>query len=435
MKNKLIDEISIFWFRRDLRLKDNIGLYNALKRNRDVILLFIFDENIINDLKEDDPRITFIYKLLEEISEQIKPFNSNLLIKKGKPLEIIEQLTKEYNISKIYANKEYEPYSIKRDNQIEHYLSNINISFERFNDHLFFDPTEVYSNQSKPYTLFTPYSKKWLNAKENKGINYFQSENYLHSLMPIQLTFPALSELGFKTNNYNFPDNKINEHNIINYTNNRDYPYLDATSHLSIHLRYGSISIRECVDIGSKLSNKWLNELIWRDFYASILYHFPEVENKAFKKKYDGIVWENNQEYFAKWCNGETGYPIIDAGMKQLNESGFMHNRVRMLTASFLTKHLLIDWKWGEAYFAEKLLDFDLASNNGGWQWSAGTGCDAVPYFRIFNPIAQQKKYDLDFEYINKWIKGFNETKYIKPIVDHVKARESYLQMMSAINK
>src|SRR5690606_1162321 len=294
---------------------------------------------------------------------------------------------------------DYEPYAIERDTQIHDFLQQKNISFITFKDQVIFEKSEVMKPDGTPYTVFTPYSKKWKQKYLSNKPSFLASENYLYNfLQNVTYPFPSLSAIGFEDAGMNIPELDIGVGTIKNYNETRNIPVL-GTSFVGIHLRFGTVSIRHMVELANKLNEQWLNELIWREFFMMILFHFPHVANQSFRKKYDHIQWRNNEAEFELWCKGETGYPIVDAGMRQLNETGWMHNRVRLVVASFLTKHLLIDWRWGEAYFAEKLLDYELASNNGNWQWAAGSGCDAAPYFRIFNPAEQTRKFDPELKY------------------------------------
>jgi len=421
--------IALFWFRRDLRLYDNAGLYYALKENMAVLPIFIFDTDILNQLEDkSDARVHFIHQQLEKLQQALAGCNSSLEVHIGKPIEVFGQLTNKYNITKVYTNHDYEPYAIKRDNEIENLLNSYGISFQTYKDQVIFEKAEVVKDDQKPYTVFTPYMRKWKTKLNTFYTKAYPTQKYFnHFINTTPFSLPTLSEIGFLPTSIEFPAIEINENIVKQYKEQRDFPSIRGTSKLSVHLRFGTISVRQMVSQALTLNETWLNELIWREFYMMILYHFPQVVNKAFKPAYDQIPWSNNEHHFDLWCQGKTGYPIVDAGMRELNQTGFMHNRVRMITASFLTKHLLIDWRWGEAYFAKKLLDFELSSNNGGWQWSASSGCDAAPYFRVFNPYEQTKKFDPQLKYIKQWIPAYDELNYIKPIVDHKFARERVL--------
>jgi len=421
--------IVLFWFRRDLRLDDNAGLYEALKQNMNVLPIFLFDSEILNKLDDkQDARVHFIHHQLTVLQQQLSALGSSIMVKLGKPKEIFESLAQQHTIKAVYTNHDYEPYAIKRDHEIAELLRSKGISFHSFKDQVIFEKDEVTKDDLKPYTVFTPYMKKWKSKLTTNHLMPHPTQNYYNNFFQTAaIPLPTLADIGFLPSSIDFPGSEIIPAVIQHYSEQRDIPSIKGTSRLSVHLRFGTVSIRSLVAQAQRLNEKWLNELIWREFYMMILYHFPHVVNRAFKPAYDRIPWSNNETHFKLWCEGKTGYPIVDAGMRELNRTGFMHNRVRMITASFLTKHLLIDWRWGEAYFAKKLLDFELSSNNGGWQWSASSGCDAAPYFRVFNPYEQTKKFDPQLKYIKQWIPEFDELNYIKPIVDHKFARERVL--------
>lgn len=422
--------LNIFWFRRDLRIEDNTGLYNALNSSHRVLPIFIFDKNILNDLEDkSDTRIIYIYNQLTHLNKKLSKYNSNISFLYGEPLTVFKTLCKKYNIKSVYSNEDYEPYAISRDRQVKEFLNSNGIEFHQFKDHVIFDKNEILNKNNEPYKVFSAYKRKWLQELDVFMLPYFPSEDSLSNLTRREDgQVKKLEDMGFSSKKVEFPENILESSQILNYAKKRDYPYLNGTSRLGVHLRHGALSIRQAVKFGMRYSSVWLNELIWREFFSMILYHFPFVVTNSFKIKYDNIHWLNNTEDFDKWCMGQTGYPIVDAGMRQLNTTGFMHNRARMITASFLTKHLLIDWRWGEAYFAKKLLDYELASNNGGWQWSAGTGTDAQPYFRIFNPYTQARVYDPQRLYIKRWIPEFNSKNYPKPIIDHTFARQRAIE-------
>lgn len=421
-----MSKISIFWLRRDLRFIDNTGLYYALKEANDVLPIFIFDKNILDKLEDKaDARVEFIHSVLEDMNRQLVEKGSGIKTFYSTPFEAYQKLTSEYEIEAVYTNRDYEPYAKERDQQVEAFLKEKGISFFTFKDHVVYEKEEIVSGSGSFYKVYTPYSKSWkekykVNKPEIKPSalgfdNWVQLKgNAIHSL----------EEMGFEKTDISIPTSDVENELIKHYSERRDYPAMDATSRLGIHLRFGTISIRQLAEKAISLNEIFLNELIWRDFYAMILANNPQVVDNAFKPEYDQIEWRQDEEGFEKWCAGKTGYPIVDAGMRQLNQTGYMHNRVRMVVASFLTKHLLIDWRWGEAYFAKKLLDFDLASNNGGWQWAAGTGTDAQPYFRVFNPQSQTEKFDPEMKYIKEWVPEFGTSDYPKPIVDHKFARQ-----------
>ena len=425
MKTKL----NLFWFRRDLRLIDNHGLYEALQSELPVLPIFIFDTNILDKLEnKEDKRVDFIFQALEKLNEYLEKQGKSIQIFYGKPLEIYENLSQQYEIGNVFCNEDYEPYAIKRDQEIKDFLASKNINFYQFKDQVIFQKDEIVKADGKPYTVYTPYSKQWLLKFNDQNLEFFASEKKLENLLNIEKQNITLENIGFKKTNYLFEPPKINLEILEKYHETRNLPTKE-TSQMSVHLRFGTISARKLVKLASELNdNTYLKELIWREFFMQILWHFPKVIHHSFKEKYDNIAWENNEELFQKWCEGKTGYPIVDAGMRELNETGLMHNRVRMVCASFLTKHLLTDWRIGEAYFAEKLMDYDLSANNGNWQWSAGSGCDAAPYFRVFNPEEQQKKFDPKFIYIKKWVKEFGTSAYPKPIIEHKFARERALK-------
>lgn len=366
----------------------------------------------------------------------------------GDPVELFARM----NVQIVYANRDYEPYALERDGAVQKILAARAGVLRLFKDQVIFDHNEVTKADGKPYTIFTPYSRAWkakVNAFYTKS---FPTEKYAYNLQqsvasrqsgapnqsgPSQALksspLPTLTQIGFAHTATAFPPRVIRRSTIAHYDDTRNFPAIRGTSRLSVHLRFGTVSIRNLVRLAMKENKTWLSELIWREFYQMILFHFPHVTTTSFKPAYDRIEWRNNEAEFLAWCEGRTGYPLVDAGMRELNETGFMHNRVRMVTASFLTKHLLIDWRWGEAYFAGKLLDYDLAANNGGWQWAAGTGCDAAPYFRVFNPELQRQKFDPAFEYIMQWVPEFQSSDYPRPIVEHKFARERALRAYQVV--
>ena len=425
------EKICVFWFRRDLRLEDNTGLFHALNSNYPVLPIFIFDTEILDKLPKYDARVSFIHQQLENINTKLKNFGSGIAIYHGKPIDIFKKLISEYYIESVFTNHDYEPYSIARDQEIKSVLAKNDIQFKTFKDQVIFERNEVVKDDGDPYKVYTPYSRKWLKRFKKEGINFYASEEKLDNTCKLkELPFLSLQDIGFKRTSIPVKDYTINESLIDDYEATRNYPAMESTSRIGPHLRFGTISIRKVVEKASKHKNiTFLKELIWREFFMQILWHFPHTVTKSFKPQYDRIKWRNNEAEFKKWCNGETGYPLVDAGMRQLNQTGFMHNRVRMLVGSFLCKHLLIDWRWGEAYFAEKLHDYEMSSNIGNWQWVAGSGVDAAPYFRIFNPTTQIKKFDKNHDYIKKWVPDYQELTYPTPMVEHKFARERCLEV------
>jgi deoxyribodipyrimidine photo-lyase len=424
--------VNIFWFRRDLRLHDNAGLYHALKSEKPVVPIFIFDRNILGDLdNKKDRRVEFIHTALEEMQQQLLKTGSSLEVYNGYPLEVYQSLLRKYKIEKVFTNSDYEQYAIDRDAAVGKSLKDNGAQFYSFKDHVIFEKGEILKDDKSLYTIFTPYSKRWKATLNEFYLKSYPTEKYFRNFCkqtPVEM--PSLKEIGFEKTGEPFPSRQIRKEILKHCKEQRDFPAAHGTSRLSVHLRFGTISIRELARIAKQQSETFLNELTWRDFYQMILWQFQHVRlGESCKKEYDKIKWRNNEKEFKAWCEGTTGYPIVDAGMRELNATGFMHNRVRMITASFLTKHLLIDWRWGEAYFAKKLLDYDYASNNGGWQWAAGTGCDAAPYFRIFNPTLQTQKFDKNLEYIKKWVPELNSFDYPQPIVEHEFARKRALEV------
>jgi len=415
-------KVAVFWFRRDLRLDDNLGLFRALESKFPVIPLFIFDEDILDNLPKKDPRVGFIHESLSKINDELNKIESSLLVKKGKTVAIWESIIQDFDVKEVFFNKDYEPYAIKRDLAISQLLETNKIKSFSFKDQVIFEEMEITKADGLPYTVYTPYKNKWLEKyKSMAPVQEMDASILFSNFYKSNFSFPTLEQIGFEESAI-----KVVPHNLKfvgNYHETRDFPALDTTSYLSPHLRFGTVSIRKLVNWAFHKNDVFLSELIWREFFMQILFSFPKVVSNNFKSSYDGIQWLNKEEDFKRWCSGTTGYPMVDAGMRQLNETGYMHNRVRMVVASFLCKHLLINWQWGEAYFAEKLLDYELSANVGNWQWAAGTGCDAAPYFRVFNPEIQLKRFDEKGIYIRKWIKEF-DLGYGKPMVDHAFARD-----------
>ena len=427
-----MQEVTIFWFRRDLRLTDNCGFHNALLSESPVLPFFVFDTEILNTLPQNDARVTFIYKTLSEMRRELISHGSSLLALHDKPLQAFKKLLSKYKIKAVYTNHDYESYARERDKKINDYLKPQGIEFQSFKDQVIHERNEIVKDDGRPYVVYTPFSRKWLTRYQEEENRSFPSEQFLENCLKTAtpLPFPSLEEMGFVQSSVKVPDRDVSPKLIQAYEATRNFPAKDRTSRLGPHLRFGTVSVRKMVSKASnEENNTFLKELVWREFFMQILWHFPHTEHSSFKPRYDRIQWRNDEQDFRRWCEGTTGYPLVDAGMRQLNETGFMHNRVRMLVGSFLCKHLLIDWRWGEAYFAEKLLDYEMASNVGNWQWVAGCGVDAAPYFRIFNPTTQIQKFDKDLQYIKRWVPDFQELTYPTPIVDHKFARERCLRV------
>lgn len=420
------------WLRRDLRLTDNTALYHALLEARDtgqsVQILFIFDPEILNNLRADDSRVAFIHEALSDLQKKLKQFKSSIRVEYNKVENVFSEILAVNEIKSLYYAEDFEPYAIRRDKAVTALLKKNRIQVHRVVDQVQMHPAEVLKKDNTPYTVFTPYFKAYTRKLLNKPVQYYNSEDYLKYLNRSDYSLPALKKTGFTGAAFKLPPLIINEGRLQSYHLNKEEPVKDATTHLGIHLRFGTLSPRRLLDYAEKINHEFFRQLIWREFFMMILYHFQYVTEGPFRKKYAAIKWRRSDSDFEKWCRGQTGYPLVDAGMRQLNQTGFMHNRLRMVTASFLSKHLLIDWRRGEKYFAEKLLDFELASNNGGWQWAAGTGCDAAPYFRIFNPESQQKKFDPEFQFIKKWVPEFDTPDYAEPVVEHKSARQRVLK-------
>jgi len=439
--------VRIFWHRRDLRLHDNAGAYHALNGDYPVLPLFIFDWNILNELEDtSDARIFFIHQEIMRIKQELEDMGSTMLVRYGKPEKVWAEILQEFNVADVYTNRDYEPYARQRDEKVANLLAEQDIPFHTYKDHVVFEELEITKKAGGAYTVFTPYSRSWREKmlsetyqddhgqQRSSFLKPYDNEARFSQYVKTDASFavPTLAAMGFSESDISIPSREVPQKIIKNYDETRNFPGIEGTSRLGIHFRFGTISIRQKAGKARQLNDTYLNELIWRDFYAQILANFPQVVDQSFRREYDYIEWRNNEEEFKAWCEGRTGYPMVDAGMRELNTTGYMHNRVRMVTASFLTKHLLIDWRWGEAYFGNKLLDYELASNNGGWQWAAGSGTDAAPYFRIFNPASQLKKFDKDLTYVKKWVPEYGTEKYADPIVEHKFARERCLERYKA---
>lgn len=424
IKSKMV----VFWFRRDLRLEDNIGLYHALQSGEEVLPIFIFDPAILSELPKDDARVTFIHQQLTKIQKQLEEIGKSLAVFMNNPVTVFEKLIEEHTITSVYTNHDYEPFARKRDKAVYQLLKQRDIDFKTCKDQVIFEKDEIVKDDGSTYVVFTPYSKKWKEKWSQKQIQNYPSEKLLTNIGAHSYPFLSLTQIGFEKSVIQVQPYTIADQLISNYEETRNFPAQNGTSFLSTHLRFGTVSIRKIAQKADSFSNKtFLNELIWREFFMQILWHFPHTVTKSFKPQYDAIPWNTDEKNFQLWCEGKTGYPFVDAGMRELNATGHMHNRVRMIVASFLCKHLLIDWRWGETYFAQKLLDYEQSSNVGNWQWAAGSGVDAAPYFRIFNPAEQIKKFDAEYKYIKKWVPEWNTSSYPEPIVDHKEAREKCL--------
>ena len=427
----MMKEVSIFWFRRDLRLEDNAGLWKALKSGHPVVPIFIFDRNILDKLEDkSDARVSFLHQRLTELQNQLAGMGSSLHVFYGTPAEAMDTLSQTYSVKSVFLNRDYEPYARERDESVFKYWSEHNVPMVGAKDHVVFEKNEVVKGDGTPYLVFSPYGKAWRKKLTDYHAKAYPNGKYFNNFFTQQpKAIPTLKSMGFTPTEISLPSSKVDESIIKTYDATRNFPAnTKGTTRLGMHLRFGSISVRSLLRKGLDRNDTFVNELIWRDFFQMALFHFPDSREKAIKPKYDLIPWETNMEHFKAWCEGRTGYPIVDAGMRELNTTGYMHNRVRMIVASFLTKHLLIDWRLGERYFAEKLLDFDLASNIGGWQWASGSGLDAAPYFRVFNPTSQLEKFDKQLTYVKRWVPEFGTAKYPEPIVEHKWARERCLE-------
>jgi deoxyribodipyrimidine photo-lyase len=431
-------KIAVFWFRRDLRLEDNVGFSAALCSGYPVLPLFIFDRDILDRLEDrDDARVTFIQKVVVQMREELEKAGGTLLAPYGKPTEVFERLVRDYSVAEVYTNHDYEVYAKDRDESIRRLLADRGIAFKTTKDQVIFERKEVLTGSGTVYTVFTPYAKKWKSLLNDADLAPHPCPLGPGTLLQTPAPpVPSLAEMGFVASALPLPGKDVSDDMLRGYAARRDYPAIEGTTRLGLHLRFGTVSVRRVVAKARQLSDTWLTELIWREFYMQILDNFPHVEQRTCKPAYNNIPFRHDEEAFRRWCEGTTGYPIVDAGMRQLNATGFMHNRVRMIAASFLVKHLLIDWRWGEAYFGRKLLDYELASNNGSWQWVAGTGCDAAPYFRVFSPEAQAQKFDRRNEYIRRWVPELGTSAYPKPMIDHEFARDrvirTYKEALSA---
>lgn len=421
--------IHVFWFRRDLRPNDNHGLYRALTSGAPVLPLFIFDIDILGRLEDrDDRRVSFIHERVAWLHGAIAAKGGNMQVMHGSPEEVFRRLIATHRITAVYTNHDHEPYARRRDEAVAGLLAARGIAFHSFKDQVIFERDEVVKDDGTPYTVFTPYGRKWRSALARAGVPHHPSEEHLDRwAAAAPLPMPAIEDIGFVRADHQVAGIPPSPGRLQRYAAERDLPAKDGSTGIGVHLRFGTVSVREMVRLAMRYSDGWLNELIWREFFMQVLWHFPHVEHGAFRPAYDRIAWRNDPAHFAAWCEGRTGYPLVDAGMRQLRATGHMHNRVRMVAASFLTKHLLVDRRLGEAWFARWLMDFDLAANNGNWQWAAGTGCDAAPYFRIFDPTAQLRRFDSALDYVKRWAPEHAAGQGPRPIVDHATARKRAL--------
>ena len=466
---KLHDK-ALLWFRRDLRLEDQAALYHALRSARRVFCCFVLDTEILDALPRADRRVEFILQALSQLDAALRARGGALIVRHGRAVELLPQLAAELGVQAVFANHDDEPQALARDALVAERLASFSCQFRSFKDHVVFERSEVLTALGKPYGVFTPYKNAWLRKLTPFYLQAYPVERYLDLLAasPLAQGVPGLAEIGFEPAGLAphvgadraeaLLDDFLDR--IARYDSTRDFPAVKGPSYLSVHLRFGTISIRRLAreawqraQAGERGAEVWLSELIWRDFYHQVMHHHPQAMTGAFRPEYDAIQWEQGpaaEALFRAWCEGRTGYPLVDAAMLQLNQTGYMHNRLRMVAASFLIKDLGIDWRWGERYFAEQLLDFDLAANNGGWQWAASSGCDAQPWFRIFNPVTQSEKFDADGKFIKRylpllaalpaklihapWLAGpLAAPDYAQPLVRHDEARERTLARYAVV--
>ncbi len=425
------EPLSIVWLRRDLRLHDNAALYYALKSGRPVLVVFVFDRLILDVLEDRrDRRVEFIYKEIHKLQDQLTGMGSSLIARYGRPIDVLKSIIEEYNVAEVFTNHDYELYAKERDAVVKAMLAERGIGFQTSKDQAIFDLDEVMTGAGKPYTIFGAYSRNWVGKLNEFYLKSYPTEKYFANFYKTspppgpERGIPTLGEMNFEPLGENYPVPAVDEAFLWEYEKMRDYPARTGTSELGIHLRFGTISIRDLVRQARAISERFMTELAWRDFYFQILEHFPHVEKHAFRRQYEHLPFLNQPEDIERWKTGQTGYPFVDAGMRQLNQTGWMHNRARLITASFCVKHLLIDWRIGENYFGAKLRDYDLAANIGNWQWVAGTGNDPAPYFRVFSPDTQMKKFDPKLEYVRKWVPEYGTPDYVKPMIDHDFARQ-----------
>ncbi|TGE15405.1 cryptochrome/photolyase family protein [Hymenobacter elongatus] len=426
-----MSKIVLFWHRRDLRLHDNAGLAVALQSGLPVVPLFIYDREILDQLpSRRDARVTFIYDEVERLGRQTEQAGGTFLAFYGRPLEVFAQLVQHYEVAGVYTNEDYEPYAAVRDAAIAELIKPAGTEFRVFKDQVIFAKNEILSKSGTPPRVFGAYSKTWLAAlRDEHLVPYPSTEHFVESnLMPLAEAAPrpTLEQMGFERYEQFVPAAELPAAALVsNYHNTRDKPGLvNSSTRRSVHLRFGTLSVRELMQQAKELNPKLLNELIWRDFFMMILWHYPFTATESYDPRLRLVPYRNNEDEFRAWCEGRTGYPLVDAGMRELNQTGYMPNRARIAAAGFLVKHLLIDWRWGDRYFADKLLDYDMSQNVGNWQWMAGTGAVAAPWFRVYSPQSQQEQYDTTFDYVRQWIPEFGTRDYPTPIVEHKFARE-----------
>ena len=431
----MANEETLFWFRRDLRLEDNHGLYQAALRGRRVRPLFIFDTDILDKLPRADARVEFILRAVEKLHHDLRALGGGLTVEIGRPIEVIARLIAQHKISEVITNEDYEPYATERDRKIRAQLTAAGVGFTAFKDHVIFGPGDILKDDGTPYRVYGAYARRWRERFTADMPKPYRSGS---ALLKVGATRgagpPTLARLGFTPAGIEFPDPRPSKKIIAEYADTRNLMGVDGTSRMGVHLRFGTISVRKLARISID-SSVYFGELIWREFFMQVLAHNPRTTRESYDLRFERVRWRSSRADFKRWCEGRTGYPVVDAGMRELNQTGFMHNRARMITGSFLCKHLLLDWRWGERYFALKLLDYDQSSNVGNWQWVAGCGCDPAPYFRVFNPTLQAKRFDPTGLYAGRWIPELEDGSYTDPMVPHEFARRRALGTFSAAVK